>query len=224
MFHKVATTASTCSLATVAWRVNINLLPKSVVGGKPRPPIFPVVTRPGVLAAGRLTPAPEHLLPGPWSRLWSESALLAEASHSKAAWHRMFLVIGDASTMTINPADKETLTPHKRGYGDVRWELASAACGWCVRPRRSPRSSIFPPSAASLDERTPPCGVSTPQWCWTDDRGRRLAGLCGTQSASLSRKTSSGEGNSDAFTTIGKCSFTGVSGIIWAGIDNCWHF
>lgn len=28
MFHKVATTASTCSLATVAWRVNINLLLK----------------------------------------------------------------------------------------------------------------------------------------------------------------------------------------------------
>lgn len=180
MVYKVATTASTCSLATVAWRVNINLLHISSSWWKPSSAGFPVVTRPELPTAGRLAPPPEHLLHGPWRQRCSANA---------ARW-------GFAFKSSVTPYVPR---PQRRFYPwQSTWQTKKHSprvnvavprsggslrrrCGWCERPRRSPRSSSFPPSAASLDERTPPCGISTLQWCWAGDRGTWLAGLGGTR-------------------------------------------
>lgn len=164
------------------------------------------MTRPELLTAKRLTPTLDHLHRGPWTQIWwTKSARWGFTF--KAAWYTMLLVIIDASTLTINLTGNETLTPNKAGYGDDKRQLASTNCAWCVRPRRSSRSSIFSSVSPLWASEHLRMVFFTLQWCWTDRR-TWLARLCGTQSALLSRKTSSREGDSDAFKTIGKISFS----------------
>lgn len=115
------------------------------------------MTRPELLTAKRLTPTLDHLLRGPCTQHWWAHAARWWCTF-KAAWYGLLLVIIDASTLTVNLTDNETLTANKAGYGDARRRLTSTKCGWCVRPQRSSRSSVFL-RVVPLSERTPPCGV-----------------------------------------------------------------